>query len=147
MFPEHVFAGIGSTEILFMAIFGIVFIIPLLINVFICFLLQECFKRIPPEFRKQQPGMVWLLLIPCFVLVWNFFIFPQLSKSFKAYFSSVNRDDVGDCQESVGVAYSICYVASIIPWVGCLTGIATLVLLIIYLVKINELKNQMPTTI
>lgn len=112
------------------------------INAVICYLLQQCFNRIPPQFRKQQPGMVWLLLIPCFSLIWNFFVFPPLSKSFKAYFDSIDRMDVGDCGEGIGLGFSICSVAYIIPFLGCLTGPAALVLLILYLVKVNNLKNQ-----
>jgi len=84
---------------------GIVLILlSIAINVFVCFLLQQCYNRIPPQFRQQQPGMVWLLLIPCFAIIWNFFVFPPLSKSFKAYYDSINRTDVGDCQESIGLA-------------------------------------------
>ena len=108
----------------------------------ICYLLQQCFNRIPPQFRKQQPGMVWLLLIPCFSLIWVFFVFPPLSKSFKAYFDSIDRTDVGDCGESIGLGFSICCVASIIPLLVCLAGPVALVLLILYLVKVNNLKNQ-----
>jgi hypothetical protein len=126
------------------AIVGLAILIPLVINIFVCYLLQQCLNRIPPQFRKQQPGMVWLLLIPCFSLVWNFFVFPPISKSFKAYFDSINRTDVGDCQEGIGLAYSICCAASIVPYVGCLGALGALVLLIMYLVKITDLKNQIP---
>jgi hypothetical protein len=136
-FDPNMFAGLG---ILAIVCIGILF--ALAVNILICFLLQECFRRIPPQFRKQQPGMVWLLLIPCFSIVWNFFVFPPLSKSFKSYFDSINRTDVGDCQEGIGLAYSICHAASIVPYLGCLTGVASLVLLIIYLINTNGLKNQ-----
>jgi hypothetical protein len=138
-FSRDMIAGLSI-----LALGAIVFLVFFAINCLICYLLQQCYKRIPPEFRKQQPGMVWLLLIPCFPLIWNFFVFPPLSKSFKAYFDSVNRTDVGDCQEGIGLAYSICCVVSVIPYLGCLTGIASLVLLIIFLVKTNELKNEIP---
>jgi hypothetical protein len=137
--------ALGSQELAVIGIIiGSVLIIPVIINVVICLFLQESFKRIPPEFRKQQPGMIWLLVIPCFSLVWNFFVFPRLSQSFKAYFSSVNRTDVGDCQENIRIAYSVCCVATVIPYLGCLADIGALVLLIIYLIKTNELKNQIP---
>jgi len=132
-------AALGVAGVIVVAI-----LVSLAINIFICFLLQDCYKRIPPQFRKWEPGLVWLLLIPCFSVVWNFFIFPGLSKSFKAYFDSVNRTDVSDCQEGIGLAYAICTAASIIPYLGCLTGIAALVLLIIFLVKTHELKGQIP---
>lgn len=133
-----------ADKFIFMTIVGISSLVGIAINCFICYLLQQCYKRIPPQFRKQQPGMVWLLVIPCFSIIWNFFVFPPLSKSFKAYFDSINRTDVGDCQEGIGLAYSICVAVSIIPFLGCLTGIASLVLLIIFLINTNDLKNQIP---
>jgi hypothetical protein len=138
-FDKDVIAGLSI-----LAVVGISLLVLLAIHAFICYLLYQCFNRIPPQFRRQQPGMVWLLMIPCFYVVWNFFVFPHLSKSFKAYFDSVNRTDVGDCQEGIGLAYSICCVASIVPYLGCVTGIGALVLLIMYLIKTNDLKNQIP---
>jgi hypothetical protein len=138
-YDNNVIAGLGIA-----AIVGVFLLIMFAINVLVCFLLYQCYNRIPPQFRKQQPGMVWLLLIPCFSLIWNFFVFPPLSKSFKAYFDSLNRTDTGDCQESIGLAYSICSAASIVPYLGCLTGVTALVLLIIFLIKTNDLKNQIP---
>lgn len=140
-----IFRALGAPEfmvILFTVVFALAIVIA--INVVICLLLQNCYKRIPSQFRKQEPGLVWLLLIPCFSLVWNFFVFPRLSQSFKAYFDSIGRTDVGDCAGGVGLAYAICCAVSIIPYLGCLTGIASLVLLIIYLVQTNDLKNQIP---
>lgn len=141
MMPHNMdmLAGIGI-----LAIAGFLILLSIAVNVFICLLLQKCYNRIPPQFRQQQPGMVWLLLIPCFAVIWNFFVFPPLAKSFKAYFDSINRTDVGDCQESIGLAYSICCAASFVPYLGCLTGVASLVLLILFLIKTNDLKNQIP---
>jgi len=109
-------------------------------------LLYADYQRIPPGFRKQEPGLVWLLLIPCFNVVWNFFVFPGLSDSFKAYFDSVGDSSVGNCARDLGLGYAICCAASLVPLVGCLTGIVSLVLLILYLVKANDLKNRIPLT-
>jgi len=138
-FDKDIIAGLSI-----LALVGISILVSLAIHAFICYLLYRCYDRIPPQFRRQQPAMVWLLMIPCFAIVWNFFVYPPLSKSFKAYFDSINRTDVGDCQESIGLAYSICGVASLVPYLGCLTGVGALVLLIIYLIKTNDLKNQIP---
>jgi hypothetical protein len=104
------------------------------------------FQRIPRGFRKIEPGLVFLLLIPCFHLVWNFFVFPGLSDSFKAYFNSIGDNSVGTCGRELGLGYAISVAVSAIPFVGCLTGIVALVLLILFLVKANELKNRIPRT-
>jgi hypothetical protein len=94
----------------------------------------------------MEPGLVWLLLIPCFNIIWNFFVFPKTSRSLKAYFNSAGDQTVADCGGALAMAYSILSAVSIIPYVGCLTGIASLVVLIIYLVKVHDLKNRIPAT-
>lgn len=114
----------------------------LVIAVVICIVLSGCFQAIPDEHRQMQPGMVWLLLIPCFPLVWNFFVFLKLSKSYQSYFAAQGVDDVGDCAEKIGLWYAITVACSIIPCVNYIAGPASLVLLIIYLVKAVELKKR-----
>ena len=117
----------------------------LAVNIVICLLLFGCFKRIPREYRKMEPGLVWLLLIPCFNLIWNFFVFPGLSRSFRAYFDSLEQQaDVGDCGLGIAWAFAICTVCVLVPGIGWVAGPAALVLLIIYLVKANDLKNRIP---
>jgi len=129
-----------------MTVFGVMICIGFAVAIVICFLLSDALKRLPPQFRKMEPGAVWLLLIPCFNIVWNFFVFPKVSESYSAYFAVQGRTDVGAAAGGIGLAYAICVVCSIIPCVGSLAGLASLVLLIIYLVKITGLKNQVQQT-
>lgn len=114
----------------------------------ILFLLFSCFKRIPAQHRQMEPWQVWLLLIPLFNIVWVFFVFPKLGKSYQGYFAEQGRTDVGDCGEKIGLWYAICVAANIVlSWVPCLGGIialASLVLLIMFLVKVLTLKGQIP---
>ena len=124
------------------AFFAMVVVISLAIAIAICLMLTSCFNRIPAEHRKMEPAMVWLLLIPCFSLVWNFFVFPRLSESYQSYFAARGRVDVGDCGRGIGMAYAICCACAIIPYLGILAGLAALVVLIVYLVKAFELKGQ-----
>ena len=118
----------------------------LLINVVICLLLSGCFRRVPKQFRQMEPGMVWLLLIPCFNIVWNFFVFLKLPASYQAYFSSIGRTDVGDSGRGLGLAYAICVAVSLVPCVGYVAAGAALVLLILFLVKAISLKKQIAVT-
>ena len=96
----------------------------------------------PASFRKSEPGLVWLLLIPIFNLVWNFFVFPWIADSYAAYFQSIGRTDVGDAGRGIGLAFAICAACAIVPCINLLAGPAALVLLIIFLVKIYGLKGQ-----
>jgi len=114
------------------------------LNILVAALLYTDYQRVPASFRKLEPGLVWLLLIPCFNIVWNFFVFPKLSESFKAYFDSVGDSSVGDCGRDLALGYAVCSAISIIPFVGCLTGLVSLALVILFLVKANDLKNRIP---
>jgi hypothetical protein len=123
---------------------ALVVLVVLAIHIVICYLLSSCFRRIPAQHRKMEPGLAWLLLIPCFQLVWNFFVCPRLSESYLSYFLAQGRTDVGDCGRNLGMAYAICSACALVPYVGILPGLAALVLLIIYLVKALELRGQIP---
>jgi hypothetical protein len=114
------------------------------ISIIIILIVQSFYKRIPPEHRRMEPGMVWLLIIPCFNLVWNFFVFLKLSDSFKSYFDSQGIVDVGDCYRGLAMAYCIAAVLCLVPCLNYIAGPASLVLLIIVLVKYNDLKNRIP---
>ncbi len=124
------------------AVFAVVMLIGLAIAIVIIVLLSGCLAKIPPEHREMEPGMVWLMLIPCFNLVWNFFVFIRIPKSFQRYFAAQGRTEFGDCGEQLGLWYCICVVASIIPILNYIAGPASLVLLIIYLIKVLGLKGQ-----
>src|SRR5689334_14549782 len=69
----------------------------LIVTVVVCALLYNAQSAIPPEHRRIEPGMVWLLLIPLFGLIWNFFVFQRIPESYQSYFYSMGRTDVGDC--------------------------------------------------
>ena len=90
--------------------------------------------------------MVWLLMIPCFNLVWAFFVFLRLADSYQAYFQSVGDTEVGDCGRNLFLAYCIVLCCTIlpIPCVQPLVGLAALVLLILSLIKATNLKNRIP---
>ena len=126
---------------------GMSFLIGLLVvHIIIIIFVYNDYQSVPPSFRKLEPGLVWLLLIPCFNVVWNFFVIPRLTESFKAYFDSIGDTSVGDCGRVLGFGYAISTASSAIPFVSCLTGIVSLVLMILFLVKANELKNRIPRT-
>ena len=129
-------------------IFFMVIIVSVAISIVICYLLWNAQKQVPARFRKVEPNHIWLLLIPLFNLVWNFFVIPKISDSYKAYFDSVGRTDVGTCNREIGLGYCIaaaCSFVGVIPIIGILgslAGLAALVLLILFLIKTYELKKQ-----
>lgn len=116
--------------------------VSLVISAVISLLVYNAQKAIPAEHRKIEPGLIWLLLIPLFNLVWNFFVFMRVPESYRSYFASIGRANVGETEKKLGLGYSICVVCTFIPCLGFFAGIAALVLLIIFLVKIYGLKRE-----
>ena len=55
-------------------------------KIFYLLTLQKALNRCSPESRAMNPGMVWLMLIPFFNLVWHFIIVLNLAKSLGAEF-------------------------------------------------------------
>jgi hypothetical protein len=64
----------------------IVFAILLVPMIFYLLTLQKALNRCSPECRAMNPGLVWLMLIPLFNIVWQFFIVMNMAKSLAAEF-------------------------------------------------------------
>jgi hypothetical protein len=73
------------------------------------FHLSCLFKSLPPEFRQLDPDLVWFLLIPGGGMIWDFVVFPRLSRSYDDFFRA--HDKPQDCLwcRIYGTAY---------PWTG-----------------------------
>ena len=116
------------------------------VAIFIIYLLYNLLNALPPQYRLMEPGMVWLLLIPCFNIIWNFFVYPQVARSYQNYFNAHGRTDVGDCGAGLGVAYAVCALLASIPCLNYVTGIfcgpAMIVLTIVYFVRLYGLKKE-----
>ena len=132
----------SPAELVFvLAFYGVIIAVALGVSLLICYLLYNSAKSLPQNFQQASPGQAFLLMIPLFSLVWLFIYLPKLSQSFQAFFRA-HRQQTDDCGEQVGLWWAILSACSIIPCVGIFTGLASLVLMIIYLVKVNECKNR-----
>lgn len=108
----------------------------------VSFLVYECYQAVPEPHRSLRPARVWLLLIPVLNVAWNFRVFPGLSKSYKSYFDSVGDATVGDCGKQIALWFCAAMVGAFLPFLGRVAAPASLLLLIIYLVKAYELKAK-----
>ena len=131
---------------------GFVFLaIGIAIMAAVCWFLFDAVRRVPPEHRRIEPGLIWLLLVPCVGVFWMLKALPDTSRSFQGYFASTGDGSVGDCGEKIAWWTAGTAVASfVLGWVpllnliGCLSGPASLVLLVIFLIKVTDLKNRIP---
>jgi hypothetical protein len=123
-------------------VFGVGFIGGLVLLALLCWYVSDFFKKIPLSSRSMDPGLVWLLMIPCFNLYWNFQVFPGLAKSYQAYFRSRKDQTNGDCGETVGMWLSITLAGCYVPCFNVFFLPTSLVLLLVYLLKMGELKAK-----
>jgi len=108
----------------------------------ICWLVSDAVRRVPQEHRLMSPGMVWLLLIPLFNIVWAFFVFQKVPESIDRALRARGITDVGDCGKRWGLVFAILnacsYVSGLIPIVGPGVGLVALVFLILAIVSIRS---------
>jgi hypothetical protein len=116
--------------------FCILFLIP---AIFYLLTLQNALAKCAPVSRTMEPGMVWLMLIPLFHIIWHFFVVMALAKSIGNEYRRRNIPCPDPLPgQSIGMAMCICACCGIIPGINFLAGPAAFVLWIIYWVKIAE---------
>jgi hypothetical protein len=125
---QSIVAGLGLLTIVFVVI-AILFI-PF---IFYCLTLQKALNRCSPECRAMNPGMVWLLFIPFFNIVWQFFVVLNMAKSLAAEFQK--RGMVADPNPGQTLGLVMCIGNLICGPVG-------LVCWILYWVKIAGYSSQ-----
>lgn len=111
--------------------------------IFFCLTVQKALNRVSPENRAMQPGMVWLLLIPLFNIVWQFLVVINLAKSLGAEFKKRNIAEEPEPGKGIGLTSCILVCCGIIPFVGGIASLAGLVCWIIYWVKIAGFSGKL----
>lgn len=110
--------------------------------VFYILTMQKALKLAGDRHRKMEPGMVWLMLIPLFNLVWHFFVVKNVSESIKSW-AAENGQSVDDAGYTIGLVACIANCCGIIPFVNFLAGPVALVCFIIWWVKIAGFNKLM----
>jgi hypothetical protein len=108
----------------------------LLPAIFYLLTLQKALNRCSPENRAMAPGMVWLMLIPLFNIVWHFFVVINVAKSLGAEFQKRGIVEEADPGKKIGMIMCILACCGWIPLLNILTGIGTLICWILYWIKI-----------
>jgi len=86
---------------------GLAVLVPVVTYFFFLFTVQNALCRVSPRNRLMEPGMVWLMLIPCFNIIWQFFIATRVPGSLRNEFRDRNRDDGSDYGNGIGLARGI----------------------------------------
>ena len=152
----------NRVAMLFAGVIVLIFVLVLVVLlIFYLLTLQNTLKAVSPQNRQMRPGQVWLLVIPVFGTIWNFFVASKISASIEQEFRSRHMPINGRPTYSVGLAYCIIGCCSLLllpvhfilrfqhstshPFelVRTLISIVGLICWIIYWAKVNEYKNTM----
>lgn len=95
---------------------GWIAVIGLIITIFFCMTLYNTLGLVKSENQKIKPFTVWLLFIPGFNMVWNFFVVLGVAYSLRD--ELISRDyDVREKPALIsGLGYSVISCLSLIPY-------------------------------
>jgi len=117
--------------------------------IFFLLTLQKTLKAIRPAYRKMEPGVVWVLLVPFIGGILLFFVADAIGTGFKNEFDRYavfkqNKPTYG-LGVTLAALHCIYFVAGFfnIPLLMGLIAIAVLATWIVYWVQVNKMKNEL----
>ena len=137
--PESALALLTGSCLIFVLL---LLAVGIAVAVFYILTMQKALTLAGERHQKMNPGLVWLMLIPLFNLVWHFFVVKNVSESIKAW-AAENGKNVDDAGYTIGLVGCICNCCAVIPVVNMLAGPAALICLIIWWVKVAGFNKLM----
>ena len=116
----------------------------LIVMIFFLITLRDALRAVSPENRRMEPGQVWLLLIPLFNIIWQFFVVSRVADSLADEFwkRGIHGHEARP-GHGVGIAYCVLGLCGWIPFLGTFASLAALICWIVYWVKIANYKSQL----
>jgi len=111
--------------------------------IFYLLTLQKTLNRCAPENRAMAPGLVWLMFIPMFNIIWHFFIVINVAKSLGAEFQKRGITEEPQPGKTIGLIMCILAACGIVPILGILCSLGALVCWILYWVKIAGFSSKL----
>ena len=151
-------AQVSEFWLLFGVFLVVLLVVGIVVAVFYLLTLQKALSRVSPHNRLMEPGLVWLLLIPIFSLIWQFFVAIRVPGSLQNEFRDRGRDDGSDYGKSIALTTAVLQIVYVVfsfggrlstetgQIGGCVSGVVSLVnlvLFIIFWVKIAGYSNQL----
>ena len=107
-----------------------------------CITMQNSLTFVHPQFRKLEPGLVWLTMIPVFGFVWQFIVVLAVARSLREefYCRSVLTREPRPGQGS-GLTASVLLTCLVYPLFGLPVAIVSIIPLLIHRGRIIEYTN------
>jgi hypothetical protein len=120
------------------------------INVLFCLTLIKTLSYIRESNRTISPALVWLLLIPGFNTLWNFFVVARLSQSIRKELESRDFEVSGSPTLIIGLIYS--FLSALVLFISPdmlkeqsiglgIFGLAVIIAFVQYWTKVNWYKK------
>jgi magnesium-transporting ATPase (P-type) len=121
----------------------VLILIAAVILVYVLYLknLQDLLKEVSDVNRDVPAANVWLMFIPFFSIIYSFILYPKIASSLTREFESRGIPQEGDYGKGLGLAMAIIGVVGLVPRLSDFTGIPSLVIIIIYWVKMAKYKD------
>ncbi|MFN8713863.1 MAG: hypothetical protein ACK5Z2_13535 [Bacteroidota bacterium] len=145
MFSPQIILQIGGAEAgIFIVVLLLSIAIALIPFILFCIMVSKLMKLVAPHNRRMSPGGAWLMLIPLFSLVWQFIMIGHIADSVAAEYRRRGLALPEDRPAyKIGLWACILGFSGIIPILGFLGAIASLVLRIVYWVKLAGYKSEL----
>jgi len=138
---DSLFSGVAGVVLSIILTAAAVLLILLVLQILYILTLYRGLKITSP-YHGMNPALVWLMLVPIFNLGWQFYVLDNITKGIKGKFED-NMRVCGDAGYNIGLAYCIVLCCSLIPGVQFVASPASLVLWIIYWVRIHGFNKDM----
>ena len=142
--------GMNNSEVIG-AVVGVIMLI-IFLGLFIAYIffllsLQKNLSSVSEANRMMNPPMVWLNLIPLFVLGWMIYTTIKISESLEKELTARNISFDTKPAYALGLTFSIMNASGLIwswiPFLGLLVAIGLIVVWIIYWVQISKFTKQL----
>ena len=104
---------------------------------------QKALSKCSPANQTMSPGSTWLQIIPVFGFVWQFIVVAALADSLSREFRARGIQEEDRPGYGVGLAMCITRICVIIPILGFFSLVASVILWIIYWVKIAGFSRKL----
>lgn len=103
--------------------------------------LRGLYASIPEKHREVSLGEIWMLLVPLYNLYFAFVVFRGLATSFARAFDEEDIEEPTQRLMDLGTAYAALSLAGVVPYLGVVTSLIALVVLVMYFVEAGRLRR------
>ncbi len=119
----------GALGFLVICGFGLLYVVlPLIglaLGIWFYVVAFQALNAVSPHNRDMEPGMIFMMMIPCFGPIWYFFVIIRIASSLRKEYQERGYQDDGDFGQLLGILSAVIPCAGIITlimWINKIRG-------------------------